>query len=269
MSYPYIMQGNNISIVIDNQSHTISKSHIAFEKIKQAIKDQEWELIKDLIEPKKVIVKFGSGNITVDNGEVYWKGTALHNALTKRMLAMLEEGFTIEPLVNFMENLMTNPSFRAVSELYGFLENNSLPITPDGHFLAYKKVRSDFFDIHSNTMDNSPGKIVEMERNAVDDNQHNTCSSGLHFCSQDYLGSFGDSTSRTVIVKINPSDVVSIPTDYNNAKGRTCRYEVISELGVAVAEAFTKPVQATENKPIDVEKKSAVSEPWFKWPQPK
>jgi hypothetical protein len=160
---------------------------------------------------------------------------------------MLQDGFPVEPLVKFMENLMSNPSFRAVNELYGFLEKNSLPITPDGCFLAYKKVRNDYMDIHSGTFNNSVGLICEMERNKVDDNQNNTCSSGLHFCSQEYLGSFGGSDSRIMILKISPADVVSIPTDYNNSKGRTCKYTVIGELGVNPEEAFTSPVQENAN----------------------
>jgi hypothetical protein len=82
-----------------------------------------------------------------------------------------------------------------------------------------------------------------MERNAVDDDQNRTCSSGLHFCSKDYLDHFGGSDSRTVILKINPADVVSIPADYNATKGRACRYEVIGELGVHPDEAFIAPVQ--------------------------
>jgi hypothetical protein len=32
-----------------------------------------------------------------------------------------------------------------------------------------------------------------------------------------------------MIVKINPKDVVAIPADYNNTKGRTCKYEVVAE----------------------------------------
>ena len=163
------------------------------------------------------------------------------------MIAMLEEGFDIEPMVNFMENLMRNPSKRSVDELYGFLEKNNLPITPDGCFLAYKKVRNDFKDIHSGTMDNSPGTVVEMERNKVDDDKDRTCSTGLHFCGMSYLNHFGGSDSRTVIVKIDPSDVVSIPSDYNGAKGRACRYTVIGELGVNPEQAFDKPVQANAN----------------------
>jgi len=137
---------------------------------------------------------------------------------------------------------MQNPSKRAVTELYGFLEKNNLPITSDGHFLAYKKVKQDYTDCYTGTMDNSVGKVVEMERNRVDDDQNNTCSTGLHFCSRDYLNHFGG--ERIVIVKINPRDVVSIPTDYNNAKGRACRYEVIDEIDKEKAdEAFAKSVQ--------------------------
>jgi hypothetical protein len=96
-------------------------------------------------------------------------------------------------------------------------------------------------------MDNSIGRVVEMERNMVDDNRDNTCSAGLHFCSHSYLQSF--SGDRTVIVKIDPADVVSIPSDYNNAKGRTCRYEVIGEVERDAKDEveFTKPVQHNAN----------------------
>ena len=253
MSFPYIVQGSNVTIVIDNRPHTVSKTHITYQKIVDAIKAGEWDRVRDLVEPKQVVVNYGKGNVSIKGETLYWKGKEMHNALTTRMIEMLKEEFPIEPLVLFMENLMTNPSKRSVDELYGFLEKNSLPITPDGHFLAYKKVRRDYMDIHSGTMDNSVGKVVEMERNQVDDDKDRTCSTGLHFCSQEYLPSFGGSDSRVVIVKINPRDVVSIPSDYNNAKGRACRYEVIGEVGNEsddVDKAFTSPVQSNAKNNI-------------------
>ncbi|CAM6053339.1 unnamed protein product [Sphagnum tenellum] len=44
-----------------------------------------------------------------------------------------------------------------------------------------------------------------------------------------YLPSYGSSDGNTiVIVKIDPADVVSVPVDYNCAKMRICRYEVLS-----------------------------------------
>ena len=243
MSYPFLIQGDNVVVVIDNKPHTINKTHITYQKVVDAIKASDWELVKDSIEPKKVVLDYGNGNVSIQGETLFWKGKELNTGLSVRMIQMLQEGFPIEPMVHFMENLYQNPSKRAVTELYGFLEKGNLPITPDGHFLAYKKVRDDYTDVHSGKFDNSVGQVVEMERHDVDDNKDNTCSTGLHFCSMSYLSCFGG--ERTVIVKINPADVVSIPSDYNDAKGRACRYEVIGELSVDPSQAFTKSVQST------------------------
>ena len=245
MSLPYLIQGSNIVVVINNQPHTISRTHITYQKVLDAIKANDWATVQDVIEPKKVVINYGKGNVEVQGDKLFWRGAEMHNALTTRMISMLQEGFPVEPLVLFMENLMSNPSKRAVDELYGFLEKNNLPITPDGHFLAYKKVRSDYMDCHSGTFDNSVGKVCEMERNQVDDDKDRTCSAGLHFCSQEYLNHFGG--EHTMILKINPRDVVSIPSDYNNSKGRCSRYEVIGELGVNPEDAFTAAVQEGAN----------------------
>ena len=247
MSYPFIVQGSNVTVVIDGKPHTIAKSHITYQKVVDAIKAGDWATVKNIIDPVKVVLNYGRGNVSIQGDKLFWKGEPFAGVLATRMVQMLEEGFSIEPMVLFMENLMKNPSKRSVDELYGFLEKNSLPITPDGYFLAYKKVRRDFKDIHSGTMDNSPGRVVEMERNKVDDDKDRTCSTGLHFCGMSYLNHFGGSDSRTVILKIDPADVVSIPSDYNGAKGRACRYTVIGELGVNPEEAFDKTVQANAN----------------------
>lgn len=271
MSFPYIVQGSNITVVIGTTPHTVSKSHIAYNKLLNAIKAGEWETVQDIIEPKQVVLDFGQGNVSIQGDKIFWKGREMHNALTKRMVAMIQEDFPVDPLVAFMENLMENPSKRAVNELYGFLEKNTLPITSDGCFLAYKKVRQDYLDVHSGTVLNKPavymtdedraalaeaaGKnnevtvevvddvtVVSMERNLVDDDQNRTCSTGLHFCSKDYLSVFGG--ERIVILKINPRDVVSIPNDYNDSKGRCARYEIVDEIDKDKAdEAFAKSVQ--------------------------
>ncbi len=276
MSFPYIVQGSNITVVIGTTPHTVSKSHIAYNKLLAAIKAGEWETVQDIIEPKQVVLNFGQGNVSIQGDKIFWKGREMHNALTKRMVAMIQEDFPVDPLVAFMENLMENPSKRAVNELYGFLEKNTLPITSDGCFLAYKKVRQDYFDVHSGTVLNKPavymtdedaatleeavGKnnevtvevvdgvtVVSMERNLVDDDQNRTCSTGLHFCSKDYLSVFGG--ERIVILKINPRDVVSIPNDYNDSKGRCARYEIVDEIDKDKAdEAFAKSVQEAAEK---------------------
>lgn len=227
---PYIIQGDNIVIYHDGQPYTIKRDHINYDLIVQAIKNQAWDDVPGLLTVKATLNTLSCGLVEVTQEEVKYQGVVVENTMTQRMLSMLQQGFSIAPFVAFMENLYKNPSHRAVNELYGFLESSGLPLTEDGHFLAYKRVRSDFKDVYSGTMDNSPGKIVEMPRYAVNDNKDETCSTGLHFCGFDYLQRF--SGDRIVMVKINPADVVSIPSDYKNQKGRACRYEVVEEITV-------------------------------------
>jgi hypothetical protein len=242
--FPYLIQGSNIVVVIDNQPHTISSAHISYEKVKQAIKDQDWEAVRKLAEPAKAIQNYADGKVEIRDGQFFWEGEVMHGVLANKIVTMFKEGFPIEPLVAFVKNLQSNPSSRAVNELYSFLEAGNMPITSDGHFLAYKKVRDDYKDVYSGTIYNRVGDVVEMARNKVNDNSAETCSHGLHFCSMGYLSHFGG--ERIVILKINPRDVVSIPADYNDTKGRCCRYEVIGEVTTkdnGYKSAFSKSVQ--------------------------
>lgn len=230
MSYPYLIQGDNVIVVMNNETHTINRSHVAYEKLLNAIKHDDWETVKNVIDPKAVFVEYGEGNISIKGDKIYWKDRELVNSLATRVVKMYQEGFPIKPMVLFIENLMKNPSNRAVNELYTFLENNNLPITDNGNFLAYKKVRDNYRDVYSGKIDNSVGQTVKMDRNAVDDQKERTCSYGLHFCSKEYLSKFGG--DRIMILEINPKDVVSIPIDYGFSKGRCCEYKVIAEYGV-------------------------------------
>jgi hypothetical protein len=270
---PYLLQGKNIILVVDGKSHTISKeTHISYGKIVDALKAKDWDSLRDLVEPKKAIINFGKGNVTIDGSVVKWKGQVFHNALANRMIEMYQDGFPIEPMIRFMENLMANPSKRSVDQVYGFLEKNSLPITEDGFFLAFKRVNHSYLDIHSGTIDNSVGKIVEMDRNLVDDNPDSHCSTGLHFCSESYLGSFGSANEPVMILKINPADVVSIPTDYNGAKGRCMKYEVVAEVSGDPKSAFSAVVNK-DYTPAPKAKaapapKVATPTPAPKWPFP-
>ena len=246
----YLIQGNNIILVMDGKSHTISKdTHITYDKIVDALKAQDWDTLRNCIEPKKAIVNFGSGYVSIVNSEVLWKGQPFHNALASRMIAMYQDGFPIDPMIRFMENLLANPSKRSVEQVYEFLEKNSLPITEDGYFLAYKKVGYDYTDIHTGCIDNSIGQVVEMDRNMVDDNPDSHCSTGLHFCSENYLKHFGHSDQPVMILKINPADVVSIPTDFAGAKGRCMRYQVVAEVNGKPSDAFTTIVNSDYSAP--------------------
>lgn len=197
------------------------------------IKNVITSFFKENDDSKSVTIKIDGGVGKLVLHEFSDMEVELSDAITQKILKMNAQGFTCKPLANFLANLYKNPSPVAISELYLFIEACELPITEDGEFIAYKIVRDDYKDIYTGKMDNSVGQVVQMPRGLVDDNRNNTCSRGLHFCSKDYLahyGSGGRGNDRCLLVKINPADVVSIPSDYNNAKGRAWRYEVVGEV---------------------------------------
>lgn len=235
MSLAYVVGRDSAMFSVDGNSVVIAKTHLHYLEILEALKaSDEDALRKLLVNPKQAIADTTDGLLTFLNGKLWFDGSELHNALTQRIIKMKRDGIDITPLTNFLRNLLDNPSKRAVDELYGFLEKCDLPITADGHFIAYKMLRSDFTDIYTGTMDNSVGAVVKMRRNEVDEEKARTCSQGLHFASLNYVvnGSYGSKSQghRLVALKINPRDVVAIPIDYQSSKGRACEYTVLREL---------------------------------------
>ena len=231
-----------VTVMMDGTTHTINADHPNYSGIREALKIKDHALVEKLINVAKSIANFAVGKITVTGDKVFYGEFEVKGSVVQRILSMIREGFDAAPMTLFLENLMSNPSKRAVDELYGFLEATALPITEDGCFLAYKKVRDDYKDFYSGKFDNSVGTVLEMPRNQVDEDKDRTCSYGLHFCSLSYLPHYHGGYGKVMIVKINPRDVVAVPADYNNAKGRTCRYEVIGEHASENDEAFRTSV---------------------------
>lgn len=226
----FILGSDSLTVFVDGASYTINKQAKTYELVLQAVRSKDINAVRSAVNIKETIVSSlsnASTDVRIEGASIFYKDREVTGLIASRVFEVIRLGLDVQPMVKFIENLMQNPSKRAVDELFGFLEACTLPITPDGHFLAYKRVREDYLDCHSATMDNSVGNVLEMDRNAVDDDKNRTCSAGLHFCSFDYLKSFGG--ERIVIVKVNPRDVVAVPADYNNSKGRTCRYEVVGE----------------------------------------
>lgn len=236
----YIFTERGLSVLANGVLTILAKDDPRFNDAAAVVTDRaETEETKEqalltVLAPPVVQLRSALQNLSLtissDGDAVYYNGQPVDNSLTRRMLQYLRDGTDVSTLVPFLENLLQNPSYRAVQDLYEFLERGNIPLTVDGDFLAYKAVRDDWKDIHSGTFDNSIGKVVEIPRNQVDEDPDQTCSRGLHVCSFEYLPSFAHADGHVVIVKINPKDVVAIPRDYNLSKMRVCRYEVIGEV---------------------------------------
>jgi hypothetical protein len=243
MAISFILANSGtINAVYNGKAYVVPKDHPNYGEIKKAVAEGRGDDLATLVDVPKAVEVFaatapigtGEQKVTVKDGVVYLGANPVHNAVSDRILALMREGFPFQPMALFLENLMGNPSFRSVQELYKFLDRQGLPITEDGCFLGYKVVRENYTDKHTGTVDNRVGaKIPAMPRNMVDDNWRNACSSGYHVGSLEYVRNFCSGGEHLMIVKVNPKDVVSVP-EGEETKLRTTWYEVLSELDPSV-----------------------------------
>lgn len=242
MKLIYTLTDHSVTVLGDDFiPKTIPSTHPAFERVVEALKADNDNEVKALMDLPNAMSTFMQGKVAIVDRQLYYDGKPITNALAARILQFMDEGNPelAQPLINFLEKVRQNPSRRAVEGLYDWAVRSNLPITPEGDILAYKIVRNDYKDYHSGNFDNSVGQIVQIERNEVDEDPDQTCSHGLHFCSIAYLPHYySRSDRRIMVVKIDPADVVAFPRDYNISKGRTYRYEVVGEVPEAKAATF-------------------------------
>lgn len=231
MSVPFMWVDGNLTLILKNKAHQVLPDHINYRLIMDSLQSASEDELLELVDIETAVSTFSEGAVEIKNGKVFYGGDEVHGAISKRILEFMSKGLPFQPLVNFLNNLMENPSMQSQTELYDFLEHQYLPITEDGFFLAYKAVRSDYMDKYAGKFRNKVGDVCEMRRAKVDDNRGVGCSQGLHAGALNYVAGYGsvDAGDKIVIVKINPKDVVSVPNDCNCEKLRTCRYEVVGE----------------------------------------
>jgi hypothetical protein len=226
----YTITNDTATVVIDGKTTVVRRGSANFEQVKQNLINGDTDDIESVLSPASAIISWAKDAFKVENGTVYHNDRALPGELTQRILDMTKSGDDPAALLNFWERLQKNPSARSVSQLFPFLQNSGIPITPDGCFLAYKGVRSNYADCYTGTIFNTPGSRHEMERNLISDDPSTACHFGLHVGALEYAANFAQ--GRVVICKIDPKDVVCIPYDYSHQKMRVCAYEVIGEYGV-------------------------------------
>lgn len=229
----YIITGDSIVLTLGDDTEIVDSSHANYKPIQAAIISGDYKEAFELMNIGKAISTFTKGAISVKDGELHYGEMRLKSTLVDRILSMMSEGDEgFKRLVAFLERLLENPSPRSVEELWGFVSHLDVEIDDEGYLIGWKNVRDaggKLVDCHTGKVPNDVGNIVEMPRFMVNDNKDQTCSQGLHVAAWGYLRSFsGDVTLK---VRVNPADVVSIPTDYNDMKMRAAKYEVIDTVG--------------------------------------
>lgn len=225
---PYIQKEKNVTFVLDGNVYLVDSNNKKYEKLLFFLREENWEEIENILLTPTKLETYSNGNLELKDNCIFYKGKVLHNYLIDKIISFLHLEEEVTYLLNFLEKLMQNPSNRAVTDLFKFLEAGKLPIAKDGDFYAYKAVTDTYMDKHTGSIDNSIGSTVKMERNEVEDNPDISCSSGLHAGTLGYVNSFAGYYDKKIVVKINPMDIVSVPK-VECQKLRCCRYEVVSD----------------------------------------
>lgn len=238
---PFIKTESNLTLFWDGKTKVVPVGTPAFDEVMTLIKrNADCDAIIsacDLCERVKLRCH-KSGLFSTDADGNVWVGkTKVAKSLSDRIVDFAEQGLPFGPLIKFWNNCVANPDARARTDLFAFLQQNGHAITEDGCFIAYRYVNSDFKDCRTNSMDNSVGALVTMDRSKCDSDPNMTCSTGLHVASCNYAWAHGNGGHK-ICVKVNPKDVVAIPTDYNNQKMRCCAFIVVA------VHMENKPLQA-------------------------
>jgi hypothetical protein len=199
------------------------------------------------------------------HGLLYFDGEPMDDELSGTVLRFIAEGVDDwKPLALFFENVMQNPNEHSREHLYRWLKSEAFTLTDDGMIVGYKSVHSKCDGTYQSDVSgravvdgevvdgkipNNPGTVVSMPRNEVTFDPTVGCSVGLHVGTYAYaLGYHGNVVME---VKVNPRDVVSVPTESSDQKMRVCRYEVVG----VVEEKYTtsvKPKAETKKKSLKI-----------------
>lgn len=230
-------EGNNTIILYDEnlRPHQVTETHPNFVRILVGL--QEGEDVSEWLDGSQASVLVGlSDRVSVVDDVLHFDGDPVYDGLSSTILRYRREGRDVTNLVRFMERLAENPSRRSREQLFTWTEAKDLVIDNDGYIIAFKGVTSDMLSVHSGTayvdgekhdghIPNMVGTVITMPRSQVQDDPNQGCSYGLHAGNWSYASSFGQVILE---VRIDPADVVSVPSDCSYQKLRCCKYEVIA-----------------------------------------
>jgi hypothetical protein len=231
----YTITAQSVVALSDGANYTIARGSYNFKALCSALLDEDWDKAKGCLNLASAISQWSHGKFTVREKDgapaIFFGDLEVHSAVGTRILEAIKEEADSMPLLRFWARLQLNPSYRSVQTLYTFLVKTNIPIRSDGHLLAYKSVREDWFDHYSGTIENRPGAEIKMPRNQVSDDPDVACGQGLHLGSLTYAQGFHSGSSRILVCAVDPQDVICIPKDAQQGKMRCCRYVVLGLMG--------------------------------------
>lgn len=203
-------------------------------KLKKLLEKKEFDKAFKVSFPEEEIYQLTDGKIKVNSlGKITDEENNGIDDLVKYYLTKLpRRKKAYSSLLKFSENLKKAKNDFVREQLSNFLKRNSMPLTPDGCFIAYKSVyekeNGSLVDAKTKKISNNVGDTPRLDESECDWNPNNVCSRGLHASAWDYASNDYNVGGVILAVKINPADVASVPGDYNFQKLRCLGYTVLA-----------------------------------------
>lgn len=264
----HVFSNGTLTLTVNGEVFTVHESDAFYPEVWEVMDNPDLSAsekaseIKDILKPtpkplKVEIPHYEVGDIEVDRyGSVFIEGRRVDDPVTRKISEMHQAGLSFGPLVAFMNKVALNPDPGVREQLFRFLNVSGFPLSEDGDFLGYKGVKHDLWDKHTgNTYQYNPGAVVSMARDQVCSDPDRGCAAGIHVGSFEYAEDFA---SVVILVKVDPSNVVSVPHDYSYQKLRAC--EVTVARVVATTQRLTRPVYADDDLDIEDDEEWAANE---------
>lgn len=215
----FMITNDTVTVTVDGKPYSVAKGSPTYDELRKAVLTESWDLVPSLISVAFQLQDWSGDAIRIVDDLVYLDGEVLIGELHDRVLRSYKEGKSedLKAIVAFLRRLRKNPNSHSVQQLWGFLAHKHIPLQPDGTFLGYKSVRSDFKDWYANVYDNSPGQVVTMSRQHVSTDPEVQCGAGLHVGTLAYAQGFRTGTT-IVLVEVDPEDVCRVPSDHEAQK---------------------------------------------------
>lgn len=243
--------GDRVSFVLHGRFRSfLNDSDVGRRLIAELKKEvQDIELIAEMSDVALFVARRSSGRVIVDEkDQIRLDGKVVDYGLAGRILAVLNQGFDFDSLSRFIEKISENPDKTVAADLFRFLEKGNMPLTPEGNFLAFKKVDANYRSYRAGpkgTVHYPVGEFVSEPRDECDADRNRTCSRGLHVCSHEYLSFWYPNKGHVLICEVDPRNVTAVPADHNDQKLRTCLLFVAGEIPEEdAATHFNKAVDA-------------------------
>jgi hypothetical protein len=261
------VQGRNVvTVFLDGDLLTAGEDNPNFKQIVTQCLDGSTDGLRELFQPA-IFVSATFQKITerveLRGGTIYLDEQPVDNSLTAQVKRFMDEQRDPDEwrsLVAYFERVQANPLEHSRQQLFEWVRNHDVTITPSGKLIAYKGVYSrqstdDFGAKWQSGISGTAtvngrevtGKIpydvgyeVTMPREAVAHDPNEACSYGLHVGTFAYARRWGNGT--TLKVEVDPADVVSVPANHNGEKIRVCKFTILEVTEAEDTRAFADDI---------------------------